>query len=170
MSTETPATATPISQADAACLFLPAIKARGRRYAKFGEVVARPAVPGEVIVTMTADGKETENTAKDGDVVVRNCTRAAEEYILSAAKLAGRYEAIDGDAPDGFKRFKAKGEIDAIVFRAADFGVASPFYFMAPWGEPMPAKDGDTIGTIDDTEVYRIAAKEFGETYRAKGD
>lgn len=37
--------------------------------------------------------------------------------------------------------------------------------FIASWNEPMLLKDGDMIVTSDGKEVYRIARKEFGETY-----
>jgi hypothetical protein len=179
MSTEAPATATPISQADAASLFLPAIKARGKRYAKFKEVLGRPAVPGEVIVTRTADGVETSNTAKYGDYVVRNETAAAEEYIVPAAKFPNLYEYLPGlydeveraeGEGSGYLRYKAKGEVDGVMFTAADFGTWNPLTFIAPWGSPMVAKDGDMIVSPDGKEVYRIAATEFAETYRVKGD
>ena len=61
-------------------------------YEKYKEVYARKAVPGEIIKTYTKDGLETQNMAKEGDVVVKNSTEAEEMYILSETKFNSRYE------------------------------------------------------------------------------
>jgi len=143
-----------ISQQEAADLYLPQIEQSGKEYKKFTQITARPAVAGEVIETITSDGKETTNTAKSGDYVVTNI--GGEEYILSGDTLKKRYESL------GNNRYQAIGECKGIVY------TGKPTQFMATWGEAMVLKPGDMIVTGDGKEVYRIAIKEFKETYRLK--
>ncbi len=56
-----------MSQKEAQDLYLPQIEENGKEYKKFSQITARPAAQGEVIETITADGKETTNTAKHGE-------------------------------------------------------------------------------------------------------
>ena len=147
-----------MTQAEAQAKFLPLIQGCGQQYSKKGEVIARLATPGEHIITMTKDGKETENTAKEGDFVVRNSTRAQEEYILTPDKIAKRYTPA-GPGPDGWQRYKATGTVRGIQYNG------EPTSFMASWGEMMALKPGDMIVTPDGSEIYRIARQEFEETY-----
>lgn len=153
-----------LSQKEMIKKFLPLIEENGSVYEKFTEVDARIATPGEVIETFTSDGKETQNTAKEGDWVIRNRTKAQEEYILSDEKLRKRY-IVRSLLVNGWYTFKAKGECQAIVFDGPE-----DTQFEAPWGEAMTLKKGDLLVTPlpDKNEVYRIAAKEFNETYRLK--
>lgn len=151
-----------ISQAEAAALFLPAIQENGKDYKKFGRITARSAVLGEVVETITGDGKETKNTAKEGDYVVTNTT--GEQYILTSAQLAKRYKPADAEGA-----YDPVGECRAVEFQAANFNLSeSPVTFMAIWNEEMVIKDGDMICTPDGKEVYRIARAEFDKTYAAK--
>ena len=48
--------------------------------------------------------------------------------------------------------------------------VGEEFYITAPWGSEQLAKEGDKfVAPLPDTnEIYRIARKEFDETYRRK--
>lgn len=164
---------TPISQKEAKDLFFPALKERGQRWAKTTQVLARPAIADEVIVTVTKDGKETENRASGiNDKVLRNIGSAAnEEYILPFEKFFRLYDEIEGDVPKnlserGYKLYQAKGKVLRIEFQSSDFNVTNPFYFVATWGEPMIVRDGDSIvapPTAD--EVYRIQADAFASTY-----
>ncbi len=145
-------------------------------YKKVGNVWIRDAVPGEVITTTTGDGKETTNTAKEGEKVVKNIEAGGEEYIISADKVSNRYDKVKDTAPDPWTVYKAKGFVNAFRINPEDFGFQDTFYFEAPWGESMKCNKGDYIATTWDpdtkeqskvTEVYRIAAKEFKKTYVA---
>ena len=50
------------------------------------------------------------------------------------------------------------------------FNVGEAFYIIAPWGSEQLAREGDKfVSPLPDLdEVYRIARKEFDETYRLK--
>lgn len=151
-----------MTQKEACDHYMPQIEATGRVYEKFTEIEARPATYGEVIVTVTAAGKETTNKADEGDFVVHNMTGAREEYILAGKKLAARYVRLSDLAVAGWCRYQATGSCMAFVYHGSDTE------FIATWGEPMKLQTGDMIATPlpEKGEVYRIAAKEFGETYR----
>lgn len=153
-----------MTQQEALTTYMPLIEA-GKVYEKYTIVEARPAVVGEMIVTVTQAGQETKNTAKAGDFVVKNKTIAAEEYILPAEKFTARY--IDrGVSPftSGWRICQAIGQVKAAVYTGADTE------FTAPWDEGMQLHTGDMICTPlpQKGEVYRIAAQEFSETYRLK--
>jgi len=155
-----------LTQQEAMELFLPLIKSEGKRYAKFKNVLARPAKKGEKIETVTSDGKETENVANEGDIVVQNLTGAKEQYIIKSETFQKRYESL-GEKEGEWELYKPTGEAFAIIFNPEELGVEEPFYFEASWGETMPAKKGDFIATtLDFNEVYRIARQEFMETYK----
>ena len=131
-------------------------------------VDARPAKPGEVVVTVIAgEGKETQSRpARPGDWVVRNRCQATgnEEYLVDGAKFAGRYQRTGAPpGPDGWQEHRPVG-------KAMRFMVLTPahgeFAFTAPWGERMVAKPGHAI--VQDPEnpgdTYRVAAASFGFT------
>lgn len=141
-------------------------------YQKYAEVIIRPAILGEQIGTVTSDGAETMNRAAAGDFILTNDTRAKEQYIISAEKLRKRYEPT-GKRVGGGEIYKATGKCRAIkvnrqILKA--LGVDSVFEFIAPWGSKMVCKKGDMLASPDLfgplNEVYRIALKEFNETYR----
>jgi len=132
-------------------------------------VEARPAEPGEVVVTVIGgEGKETESPpAEAGDMVVRNRCPATgnEAYLVKAAKFAERYEGpIEAGGDDGWQPYRPRGvEMKYLIVRDAD----GSFTFTAPWGEPMVAHPGDAIvrSPADPSDTYRIAAVSFGCTY-----
>lgn len=154
-----------MTQKEAIEAFMPRIESEGAVYEKVTQVDARRAIPGEVIVTHTSDGKETENTARDGDYVIRNHTEAREEYIIPTAKFEVRYERLGAASEPGWDLYKAKGRCQGIAYSGPDTE------FVASWGESMRLRNGDMICTPlpQKSEVYRIALKEFGETYRPVG-
>lgn len=144
---------------------IPRIKKDRVKYRKCTSIVARPGVVGEVINTNTSDGFETTNTVKDGDFVVTNNTKAQENYILTTKQINTRYfppEDISDEslANLGYKLYKAKGQCFAVE-------ATEEFMLIAAWGETQPVKVGDFLASPDETysEVYRIARKEFFETY-----
>ena len=141
-------------------------------YEKYKEVYARKAVEGEVIKTYTKDGFETKNIAKNGDFVVKNVTDAGEEYILTESKFNSRYE-FKGNYDGDWKIYRHLGKIRGIKVNSkimSQLGIVKgkkEFYIIANWGEKMIVKKNDyLVSPLDNSEVYRIAEKEFFETYR----
>ena len=131
-------------------------------------VDARPAIPGEVIVTVIAgEGVETRSKpAEAGDYVVRNrCPETGnEEYLVKAAKFATRYAAAGAAGGDGWAAFAPAGQQMGYFVIPEGEG---PYNFTAPWGEPMVAESGDAIlrNPDDLKDVYRVAAASFACTY-----
>lgn len=128
---------------------------------------ARPAQPGEVVVTMIAgEGKETRSRpAEPGDMIVRSRSTETgnERYLVHAATFAERYEGPLGDA-EGWQVFRPKGKpLRFTILRPQD----GSFRFTAPWGETMIARPGDALlqNPADPKDTYRIAANAFAGTY-----
>ena len=140
-----------------------------KTYGKFKEVSVKKAIGGEVIYTITSDGIETKNTAKPGDYILKNTTIAEEMYILKPSKFEKRYQYLK-EKKNGWKIYKAIGKIKAIQVDnnlLKDLGVGDTFYFTAPWGEKMIVKKDDyLVSPLNYSEIYRIAKKEFFETYK----
>lgn len=145
------------SQEEAMAVLLPAIEIAGTDYEKSTEVEATQAHGGEHIVTVTGDGRETDNTADAGDYIVTNQTEAHEQYIVPRERFLARHERVEGG------RWRATGRIRALRVTADE-----QFALTARWGSDMPVKPGDYLATPlpGKDEVYRVAAREFGETYR----
>ena len=93
-------------------------------------------------------------------------------YIVSPKKFRERYVFLR-EVEDGFSEYRATGKIMALELTPQilrQLKLTDPFHFEAPWGEKMIAKTGDYLATPPDrSEVYRIARKEFWETYEAVG-
>lgn len=162
----------PVAQEHLMKAVLPLIKATDRHYKKFRQVHARPAVPGETIVSELADGEETAKTARDNEMVVRNLTEAQEEYIVGKEKFANLYSEIE-PVDDKWTLYAPLGEVLAIEISrdlTTELNVGEEFYIIAPWGSEQLAKEGDLFVTpaAKMDEVYRIARKEFEETYKLK--
>ncbi len=142
--------------------WLPEIEMNGKDYLKKGTVFARPAKIGEKIITITSDGKETENTAGENCFVVKNPT--GEEYILKGETFSKRYDKYkDCNTPSDpvWEMYNPKGKCRAIVWTGEEIN------FIASWNEEMVIKPGDMLCTPlpDKKEIYRIAANEFSHTY-----
>ena len=132
-------------------------------------VDARPAKPGEIIVTVIAgEGKETQSKpAEPGDWVVRNrCPETGnEQYLVSAAKFPRRYEGpLSAADSDGWSAFRPRGSEMRYFIVEPSQGI---FTFDAPWGEKMVAKPGDAMvqNPEDESDIYRVAAPSFACTY-----
>ncbi len=149
-------------------LILPLLKSHGKVYKKHQHIFAKRAEGGEAIQTITADGLETNNIAVNGDFIVKNQTSAAEMYILTEDKFKARYAFLK-ESEDGFSEYIPTGVIHAIemtptLLKAQDW--PNEFHFEAPWGEQMVVKENDFLACPPElNEVYRIARKEFFETY-----
>lgn len=150
--------------------FVRAQDARGAGLARKSKPVdARPAKPGEVIVTMIkGEGKETQSPpAKSGDMVVRNrCPETGnEEILVSAGSFAQRYEGpIGAPDADGWLPYRPRGvQMRFVVVTEHD----GSFNFVAPWGETMIARPGDLIvqDLNDRKDTYRVAKAAFACTY-----
>jgi hypothetical protein len=146
---------------DIADKFAEALKAdKVRRYRKKGNVGIRPAVAGEVVETVIDGQRETVNTAKAGDYVVRG--PKGEHYVISPQTLAERYgPPLGGPSTNGYREYAPKGSYHAFRYDG------EPFKFVAPWGEDMIANRGDYIGTpeIGSNHFYRVEKDAFAETY-----
>lgn len=131
-------------------------------------VDARPARPGEVIVTtILGEGKETQSKpAEAGDMVVRNrCPETGnEEYLVKADKFAERYQATAAATGDGWSEYRPLSP--EMLYFIVDESAGS-FTFTAPWGEAMIARPGDAIvrNPADPADTYRVAAASFTCSY-----
>ena len=132
-------------------------------------VDVRPATPGEVIVTMIkGEGKETQSApAQAGDMVVRNrCSETGnEEILVTANNFSRRYEGPIGPGTgDGWLPYRPRGIQMRFVLVAEPDGELS---FIAPWGERMVARPGDSIVQDPDNtkDTYRVAKAAFACTY-----
>lgn len=105
------------------------------------------------VVTITTDGKETQNTADVGDIIFSGAT--GENYVIKSAKLPKLYTGnVGGDIyPEQSPRQVA-------------LYTGEPVTFKAPWGEDMIIKPGDyLVKDPANTGYYRIAKVEFEKTY-----
>ena len=131
-----------------------------RLYRKQGNVAIRPAAAGEVVETSIEGERETTNTAKAGDYVVRG--PKGEQYVITPEILAERYAApVSGSGPQGFREYPAKGTLHAFQYQGP------PARFQAPWGEDMIVNPGDYIGTthLGSGHFHRVEKNVFAETY-----
>ena len=142
---------------------------QGQNYRKFKSVRARPAIENEEIVSWVSTGRETSNTARQGDYVVENQTGAREQYIIGRDKFATLYE-LDGASTEPWSIYRPKvralrvdNEVMSLLSRQGDF------HILTSWGEPQLVSEGDMLVTPlsgqEVPEYYRIAIREFEETY-----
>lgn len=162
-----------LSQPEMLALFRPVLDAEGIVFRKKQNVFAKKMQDEAVVVSETSDGFETMNHADIGDYLVKNQTTAGEMYVLKADKFEQRYQWLRA-AEEGFEEYRPTGRVTAVELtpeRQEAMKLPSTFHFEAPWGEDMVAKEGDYIAMPPDgREVYRIARKEFFETYEILTD
>lgn len=158
-----------ISQQEILAHFLPIIEKYGNRYKKSTLVKAKKAEPGTWISTLTSDGIETKNQAKAGDMLVENQTSSLEQYLVKEDIFSKKY-VLEGSLEQGWSSYKPIGEILAYRISNVDFEyfrVLDILEFEAPWGESTIVKPGDYLAIPPEkNEIYRIAQKEFDETYK----
>jgi hypothetical protein len=161
----------PIPQGRLQQLLFPFMRLHPQRYRKFKQVLARPSIPGETIVSVTSTAVETINTASAGDFVVENMTEAREQYLVSHEKFLQRY-VLAGIRDGGWSLYDPLGEIVGLEIEAqvlALLDCPSPFSIIAPWNAEQIAEFGDFLVTPPDfSEIYRIARDEFIQTYRVE--
>lgn len=109
------------------------------------------------VVTITADGKETQNVAAQGDIIMSGPSR--ENYVIKGAKFPKLYQGEIGQnvIPEQSPRMVA-------LYTEKD-----PVMFTAPWGESMVLKPGDYLVKDGDSGYYRIAKIEYEQTYNPPG-
>lgn len=158
-----------ISQKEFLAYFLPILEKNGDHFKKVTMVKAKKADPGTWIITKTSDGVETKNQAKTGDFLVENQTSSMEQYLVKGDAFLKKYE-IEHCLERGWATYKPIGQVLAYRVSNVDFeffGVIDILEFEAPWGETTVVKPGDYLATPPEkNEIYRIAQKEFGETYK----
>ncbi|MEP1472306.1 MAG: hypothetical protein ABJK25_15160 [Halieaceae bacterium] len=142
----------------------------GRCCKKIQPVLARPAVEGERVVTITSSGVETENFARADSFVIKNLTSAGEQYIVSRKTLEGRY-GLQARRDERWSEYLPVGRIMAIVVNDSvleALQMPSSFKIMASWGQLQKVCEGDILASPlpDNKEVYRIDRKEFDQTYQ----
>jgi uncharacterized protein YndB with AHSA1/START domain len=109
------------------------------------------------IVTVTTDGKETENVAQKGDIVMSGPSQ--EQYVIKPEKFAKLYQGQIGSPvmPDQTPRM------------VAQYTGKETVQFTAPWGSQMVLKPGDYLVKDGDAGYYRIARAEYEQTYNPPG-
>ena len=158
------ANAVDINQIASQMQFLPTTKlAKQYKFVKDGAPGQMPAMTYTVssqeqpVVTVTSDGKETQNVATPNDVIMSGPSR--ENYVVKAAKFPKLYQGTMGGPviPEQSPRLVALyvGKV--------------PVTFTAPWGESMVLKPGDYLVKDGDAGYYRIAKVEYDQTYNKPG-
>jgi hypothetical protein len=130
------------------------------------------SITRRTVVTITSEGKETENIADVGDVIM--CGPSKEKYVLSREAFYHLYS-----PPASYQRSEVLPEFvtpaRAPKSVARYFGVGETS-LVASWGELMVVNPGDYIARyprgVDECgntvfHYARIAAKEFEDTYYA---
>lgn len=140
-------------------------------YKKSGLYLARPAMPGETVLTIVGGKVETTKATDFGDYVILNATMgaSAECYAVSHDRFLDRYDntgVVVTTYGASWFQVSAKGLIQG-CFMPEDI---EPFSFTASWGEKMPVYPGDFLGepvplNPEKFDIYRVAREEFLLTY-----
>ena len=106
------------------------------------------------VVTITSDGKETQNVAQPEDVIMSGPSK--EQYVVKAEKFPKLYAGKIGETvtPEQSPRTVARV-----------YNIEQPITFKAPWGEDMVLKKGDYLVKDGEQGYYRIAQHEYEQTY-----
>ena len=157
-----------IAQSDFTSRLTPLFQKNGFFIRKSQIVHAMQATGGEKIMTIVDNQIETINTADPGDFIITNQTSGKEQYIIKAENFHKRYEAIE-KLENGDAQYASKGALIAIQLNEYvlnELGLPSRFQFIAPWGEPQIAEQGDYIlANQDFSDMYRVSLSMFLETY-----
>ena len=153
-----------INQVASQLEFLPTKKqAKQYKFVNNGKPGSMPAMTYTVsdkeqpVITYTSDGKETQNVASQGDIIMSGPSR--ENYVVKAAKFPKLYQGQVGQTvvPEQSPRMVA-------VYTGKE-----PISFVAPWGESMVLKPNDYLVKDGDQGYYRIAKVEYEQTYNQPG-
>lgn len=158
-----------LSQQSLLNYYLPLVSERAKQYKKMSLIKARKADPGMEISTITSDGIETKKLAQEGEFLVENQTSTSELYLLGEEVMEKKYQ-ITQSLDHGWATYEQKGFVFAIALSDNDLktlGFEEMLEYIAPWGLKNYAKSGDYMVIPEDySEIYRIAKKEFEETYK----
>jgi hypothetical protein len=145
----------------------------GVTYSKSQKIYARPGIVGERIDTMVDSGIETSVIVQENKVVIRNQTKAQEEYVVGKEKFEFRYRINEDTVPDelsvlGYKCYTPVGQVKGVVASDLFETGVDEIYFTASWNELMKCQKEDIVAIPIGTkkEVYRIAISEFYQTYK----
>ncbi|MDR7130790.1 hypothetical protein J2X69_003147 [Algoriphagus sp. 4150] len=157
-----------ITQKEMLAYFLPILEKSGKRYKKKSMVRAKKAQAGLVVVTKTSGSDETKSTAESGDWLVENQTSSNEHYLVKAETFKKKYSLVQS-LEKGWGCYQSKGEASGLVVSESHLealGNPKTLEFQAPWKDTMVVKPGDMLVVPPEkNEIYRIAKKEFSETY-----
>ncbi|MDF2157851.1 hypothetical protein [Algoriphagus sp. CAU 1675] len=132
-------------------------------------IKARRADPGMEITTITSDGIETKKIAQEGEFLIENQTSTSELYLLGEEVMEKKYQ-ITQSLDHGWATYKQKGFVFAFELNPNDLtnlGFNEILKYIAPWESENFAKSGDYMVIQEDqSEIHRIAKKEFEETYK----
>ena len=159
----------PAKSADEVVALMARARAKGlvKMARKSRPVDARPARPGEIVVTVVKGETETRSRpAAAGDWVVRNrCPETGhEQYLVSRKTFAERYRKFGEPGPDGWQAFHPLGRKVRFLILTPEDG---SFTFKAPWGESMIAHPGDALvqDPGNEKDTYRVEKASFACTY-----
>lgn len=158
-----------LTQSQMLDLYSDKITKEGKIFSKKGGVFARPAIDGEIIITIINNEVETKNIAKTGDYIISNNTSQSEQYILTKEKFLNRYTELvetNKKLKTGYKYYTSTGKCIALKMNT----IKSQITFIASWGESMICNSGDyLVMPINHDqiifEIYRIEKNAFFETY-----
>ena len=152
-----------INQIASQLKFLPTTKQpKQYKFIKNGTPGRMPAMTYTVstqeqpVVTITSDGKETQNVAASDDIIMSGPSK--ENYVIKSSKFPKLYQGNVGGTviPEQGPRLVAL------------YTGKKPITFMASWGESMVLKPGDYL-VKDGDNYYRIAKVEYEQTYNQPG-
>jgi hypothetical protein len=108
----------------------------------------------QTVITVTADGKETQNKAEPNDIIISGPSK--EKYAIKAAKFPKLYQGELGGVITPEQSPRTVAQV---------INLQQPITFKAPWGEDMVLKPGDYLVKDGDQGYYRIAKQEYEQTY-----
>ena len=156
------------SQPEIIAHFFDLLKREGQRYSKKSLTIAKKAIPGTVVLTETSDRQRIETTAKPGDWLVENQTATKEHYLVSEATFTKKYQ-LRQAIGEGWGSFQSLIQVYALKVQEKDLaplGNPTQLEFQGPREKTVHIHPGDyLVIPVDQTEAYRITAKEFEETY-----
>jgi hypothetical protein len=156
------------SQQEIIAHFFDLLKRDGKRYSKKSLTIAKKATPGTLVLTETSDGQRIETIAKPGDWLVENQTATQEHYLVSEATFSKKYK-LRQALGEGWGSFESLIQVYALKIQEKDlvtFGDSTRLEFQGPREKTVLIHPGDyLVIPVDQSEAYRITAKEFEETY-----
>lgn len=156
------------SQQEIIAHFFALLQEGGQRYTKKSLIRAKKAIPGMLVITRTSDGKEFENTADPGDWLIENQTSVSEHYLMKEAIFSKKYT-LHQALGEGWGAYCAKGRVYAkqvTLMEIHSFAGTQFLDFEGPRNKTVSLHSEDyLVIPTDQSEVYRIASKEFEQTY-----